>query len=145
MPKIDPVRATLAAYPHRLAVTTRVSDLDPYGHLNAIRIGHYYEDARARFYVDVFAGENRLRTVVAQLTIRYLGEGFWPGAAEVGTGILRIGRSSFEMGQALLDGTCIGVCETVIVHSQDGASAPLTAEYRERLQRMLIGDAALAD
>ena len=144
MPVVDPSRLVPEAYPRRVVLSTRVSDMDGYGHLNAIRIGHYYEDARARFHADVFPRAERLRTVVAQLTIRYLGEGHWPGDAEVGTAILRIGNSSFEMGQALfVRGKCIGLCETVLVHSPEGKAVPLTPAYRRAAEGVLLREMAL--
>ena len=140
MPAIDPVRLDPAAYPFQREISTRVGDIDGYGHLNAIRLGHFYEEARASFYFEVFERERMARTVVAQLNIRYLREGFWPGLVEVGTGILRIGNASFEMGQALFqDGRCIGLAETTVVHAPEGVSAPLTAHYRSRLRAMMIG------
>ncbi len=83
MPAIDPVRLELSAYRYHRAIGSRVSDMDGYGHLNAIRLGHFYEDARASFYFDVFGRERMGRTVVAQLNIRYLRESYWPGIIEI--------------------------------------------------------------
>lgn len=143
MNAIDPQRLVRDAYPRHLVLSTRVSDMDGYGHLNAIRIGHYYEDARARFHNEVFPRDERLRTVVAQLSIRYLGEGFWPGDVEIATGILRLGRSSFEMGQALFArGRCIGLCDTVIVHSPEGKAVPLTPSYRRAIAGVMLREVA---
>jgi acyl-CoA thioester hydrolase len=133
----DPQRLILAAYPVRREITTRVGDLDSYGHLNAIRIGQYYEDARAAFYGVAFPGVDRGRSLVAQITTRFLGEGFWPNPLVVGTGITRIGASSFEMSQGLFqDGRCLGLCETVLVNVEKGASAPLPDDVRACLEQM---------
>lgn len=138
MSRPDPLRLDLRAYPCQRPITTRVSDMDGYGHLNAIRIGHYYEDARAAFYGEAMDRTN-LRMLVAQLTIRYLGEGFWPGEAIVATGILRLGVSSFEMGQALFqNGRCIGLCDTVLVNTEAGVSAPFPEHARRDLEKMLL-------
>ena len=49
MTKPLPSRLSRPTYPVMQQITTRVSDNDGYGHLNAIRIGHYYEEARASF------------------------------------------------------------------------------------------------
>lgn len=137
MPKPDPARLIEAAYPLRRTMQTRVSDIDGYGHLNAIRIAQLYEDARAAFYRE--AGAMSVRTVVAQLTLRYLEEGFWPEDVRIGTGVVRIGNSSFEMGQALFQGArCIGLADTIIVHTDGPAAAPLPAPYRDRLEAMMI-------
>lgn len=127
----DPQRLVLAAYPVTRTITTRVGDMDGYGHLNAMRIGTYYEDARAAFYGVAFKDVQRQRMLVAQVTMRYLGEGFWPGSLEVGTGISKLGSSSVEMAQGLFrDGRCIGLCETVLVNTADGRPAPFPDDAR---------------
>lgn len=142
MASIDPQRLQLAAYPLVRTIATRVSDMDGHGHLNAIRVGHFYEDARAAFYGEAFAGLPRIRTVVVQLTIRYLREGHWPGDLQVATGITRVGGSSFEMAQALFqDGACIGLCDTVLVNTANGASTPLPAANRAGVERMRLKEA----
>jgi acyl-CoA thioester hydrolase len=139
MTKIDPNRLRLDAYPVRQEITTRVSDNDGYGHLNGIRIGHYYEEGRASFYQTIGDLAKHPRVLVAQLTIRYLAEGFWPGHVQVGTGIVRLGSSSFVMGQSLWQKeVCIGLCDTVLVHSSQGRSSPLPQHFREQLERHLI-------
>ena len=140
----DSQRLVLAAYPVRREITTRVGDLDGHGHLNAIRIGLYYEDARAAFYGVAFEGLSRGgRVLVAQITTRYLGEGYWPAAVQVGTGISRIGNSSFQMSQGLFqEGRCLGLCETVLVNTGAGASAPLPDNIRAALERMRLATRA---
>jgi acyl-CoA thioester hydrolase len=133
----DSCRMNIAAYPVVRELSTRVSDMDGYGHLNAIRIGHFYEDARAAFYGVAFTGLTRARTLVAQLTIRYLGEGHWPGIVEIGTCILKVGNSSYTMGQGLFqDDRCLGLCETVLVSTENGRSTPLPDDIRVGAERM---------
>jgi acyl-CoA thioester hydrolase len=134
----------LAAYPVTREISTRVSDMDGYGHLNAIRLGQFYEDARAAFYGVAFTGQDRGRQLVAQITTRFLGEGFWPGTLTVGTGISRIGNSSFLMVQGLFqDSRCLGLCDTVMVNTAAGVSAPLPAEIRTALAHMTFDQAAI--
>jgi acyl-CoA thioester hydrolase len=146
MASIDPQRLQPSAYPLVRTIATRVSDMDGHGHLNAIRVGHFYEDARAAFYGVAFKDLPRVRTVVVQLTIRYLREGHWPGDVQVATGITRVGASSFEMAQGLFqDGVCIGLCDTVLVNTEGGASAPLPAANRAGVERMRLRDAVAAD
>lgn len=142
----DPQRLLLAAYPVTRTLTTRVGDMDGYGHLNAMRIGTYYEDARAAFYGVAFKEVRRQRMLVAQVTLRYLGEGFWPGTLEVGTGISRVGSSSVEMAQGLFcEGRCIGLCDTVLVNAPEGRSEPFADDARACLARfVLVGGPAVA-
>jgi acyl-CoA thioester hydrolase len=141
MTKPLPSRLSRPTYPVMQQITTRVSDNDGYGHLNAIRIGHYYEEARASFYRTLGRDGTHPRVLVAELKIRYLGEGFWPGTLEVGTGIVRIGASSFVMGQGLWQGErCIGVCDTVLVHVGEGAPSPLPDAFRRKLEAHRLPD-----
>lgn len=127
----------LDRYPIRTALEARVSDLDGYGHLNGIRIGLFYEDARARAYGPVCRGT---RLVVAQFTMRYLAEGRWPGTLAIGSGVARIGRSSFVLAQALFqDGACIGLAETVLVRSDGAGALPLADALVEELRGQRIG------
>lgn len=130
------------AYPVHHQLQTRVGDLDGYGHLNAVRLGQYYEDARAVFQRSLRRG-GRARVVVAQFAVRYLAEGKWPGVVEIGTGVVRIGTSSYAIGQALFQGRrCIGLCETVLVHTRDSRSEPLPTDYRAELGRFLVSPGA---
>ena len=134
----DSLARNRGAYPVHHQLQTRVGDLDGYGHLNAVRLGQYYEDARAVFQRSI-RRDGRARVVVAQFAVRYLAEGKWPGDVEVGTGVVRIGTSSYAIGQALFQGRrCIGLCETVLVHIRDSRPAPLPTDYRAELGRFLI-------
>lgn len=146
MASIDLQRLKRAAYPLTRTLTTRVSDMDGNGHLNAIRIGHLYEDARAAFYGVAFEGLPRIRAVVAELKIRYLREGRWPGEVEVATGIESYGERSYVMVQGLFQaGLCIGLCDTVLVNTAHGHAAPLPAANREGLERMRLREVAAAE
>ncbi len=131
---------TLNAYPIHCEITARVSDVDGYGHLNAIRIGQFYEEARADFYQQaLFELHRRTRILVAELTFQYLGEGFWPGRLQLGTGISKLNRTSFLMGQGLFqDENCIGLCRTVLVCTEKGQSVEIPEDLRDALTRQAI-------
>jgi acyl-CoA thioester hydrolase len=145
MASIDLQRLKLAAYPLTRTLTTRVSDMDGNGHLNAIRIGHLYEDARAALYGTAFEGLPRIRAVVAELKIRYLREGRWPGDVQVATGIAHIAQRSYVMAQGLFQaGLCIGLCDTVLVNTDQGRAAPLPAANRAGLERLRLREVAPA-
>jgi len=82
------------------------------------------------------AGE---RILIAHQSIDYLREGTYPGALEVGVGVLRIGRSSYRYGMAMFqDGACISVSEAVLVYADAHGPAPLPEDYRQRLAGWLI-------
>ena len=136
---ISKARFVSASYPLLQEISTRVSDVDTYGHLNAIRLGQYYEDARAAFYRSVLGQAPNRRTLVAELKMRYLREGEWPGDIQVGTGVLTIGATSLVMAQALFqNGGCIGLADTVLVRADASRSIPLETDIRERLQNLML-------
>ena len=93
--------------------------------------------------MDVEAGrEKGSRTVVAQVTLRYLAEGHYPLETRVGGGVSRIGNSSYEIAQGLFqEGRCIGLCDTVVVYTREGRSAPLPDLLRQSLGRLRYTEA----
>jgi acyl-CoA thioester hydrolase len=140
--KPDPRRLETDAYPLLLDIPTRFADVDPLRHLNNVRLAEIYEEARVRLHramdIDV-AREKGSRSVIAQVTLRYLAEGFYPAETRVGGAVSRIGDSSYEMAQALFqDGRCIGLCDSVLVYTHEGRSAPLPGAMREALSRFSL-------
>ena len=116
--------------------------MDALRHLNNVALASIYEEARLRF-TSTFnhgpVGDELARPVLAEVTIRYLAEGRYPGVLTVGVGVLTIGRSSYVIGQALFqDGRCIGIAETVVVWTEDGRPAPIPDPFRQALATALI-------
>ncbi|MBW3558944.1 MAG: thioesterase family protein [Proteobacteria bacterium] len=136
--KPDPARLNLDAYPFTVEVPTRFADVDPLRHLNNVRLAEIYEEGRVRLHLAMAvegAREKGSRTVIAQLTVRYLAEGFYPATLLAGGGVSRIGGSSYEIAQGLFqDGRCIGTCDTVLVYTREGRSAPLPETLRTQLR-----------
>jgi len=103
---VDPARRAAATYPYHLEIATQFTDLDIIGHLNNIAIARFYESARVRTNMRVFgegfvSRENPMQTVLADVHIRYLAEGYFPDPVMVGNAIGHVGNSSFRMHQAL--------------------------------------------
>jgi acyl-CoA thioester hydrolase len=141
----EPYRLLLESYPFVAEVPTRFGDVDPLQHLNNVAIAGIYEEARVQLHrrIDTDAVREKAgRTVIAQVTLRYLAEGFYPAVLQVAGGILRVGGSSYEIGQALFqDGRCIGLAETVLVHTRERKSHPMADEHRAALRGFLIAGA----
>ncbi|SRR5579883_1596454 len=128
-----------SAYHHWTKVNLRYGDTDRQGHINNAVFCTLYESGRVSF---LFEGEggiagDKLSFVIVKLTLDFLEEMNFPGVAEVGSKILRVGTSSFTVGQAIFkDGLCCSTSESVIVMIDDSTkrSAPLTDAVRARLE-----------
>jgi acyl-CoA thioester hydrolase len=140
--KRDPQRLSLASYPVSHSIAARFSDMDVNRHLNNVALASYYEDARVSVHLRMFAedpptGVHRFSLVVAQVSIHYLAEAPFPGVYVIGGGIGRIGRSSFTHYAGLfLDGVCLGVSDTVVVHMVDGVPTAIPPYRRAQLEAL---------
>ena len=140
--RIRPERLLLAAYPYSTELDTRFGDMDVQGHLNNVALAGLYEEARVRFVssrAKLHLRPDGQRPVLAEATLRYLAEGRYPGRLVAAAGVLRIGRSSYVIGQAMFQGeTCIGTADIVIVWTADGRPAPIPDDLRAALKGALI-------
>lgn len=137
------MRLILKNYPAILDVPVRFADLDPLRHINNVAIGQFYEEARVHLNSQVFtkAKTRPERILVANVDIAYLSEGLYPGVIRVGSGIGRIGRTSYEIMQALFQNdTCIGTAQTIVVYIQNGAPTPPPPEVRTVLETFVFTD-----
>jgi acyl-CoA thioester hydrolase len=139
MPKPSPERLELSTYPVRLDIAPRFGDLDPLSHLNNVAVARIYEEARVRFIDESGVREHfepKHWFVIVELSIQYLAEGAYPDMLTVGTGVVRVGGSSFGVAHGLFqNGRCIGTAESVLVYVNrvEGGARPLPAAARARL------------
>ncbi len=118
----------------------RYNDLDPNGHVNNVAVCTYFEDGRVMFRERHFKGqvENVLTGfVLARYLIEYQRPLKFPGSVEVGTTIIRIGRSSYTFGQAVFRGDeCIATAEAVQVRidPETARSIPLSEDFKALLE-----------
>jgi len=118
----------------------RQSDTDQQGHVNNSIIATYFEIGR----IDLF-GEQRdevtppgVSIVVAKSTIEFLKELRYPGTIEIGTRLVRVGRSSFSVIQGLFQGTtCYAVAEATCVFIDQATRRPYAVP--DNLRAKLLG------
>ncbi|HTE40156.1 MAG TPA: acyl-CoA thioesterase [Steroidobacteraceae bacterium] len=140
----DPTRLKLEPYPFRLQMQSRFGDLDIRGHINNVSIVQYTEDARVAFQMEtvgreIYIADSPVRVVVAQMTLHFVSEGFFPAPIDAGVGIARIGNSSYLLTCGLFqEGKCIAVQDTSMVYMGSEGPMPLTAQIRERMSPYLI-------
>jgi acyl-CoA thioester hydrolase len=111
----------------------RYNDTDRQGHVNNAVFATFCETGRVAFLYDksLALAAPGCNFVVARLAIDFLAELYFPGTVDIGTRVLKIGRSSFVVGQGVFKGElCIATAESVGVQMNDETrkSQPLTPE-----------------
>ncbi len=142
MPDPSSVRP-LEAFPGRTSAEIRYADLDRQGHVNNAVFATFCEIGRVALIYDP---ERPLAPpgtsfVIARLEIDFLREMHWPGRAEIGTGVLSVGRSSFGLAQGIFSlGEAVASAKGVLVLMDDRTrrSAPLPPETRAALERLIL-------
>ncbi len=118
----------------------RYNDLDPNGHVNNVAVCTFFEDGRVLFRDRHFKAQvDDVLTgfVLARYTIEYHRPLNFPGSVDVGTTIIRIGRSSYTFGQAVFRGDeCVATAEVVQVRvdPESGRSMPLSDDFKALLE-----------
>ena len=129
-------------YPHWCTDTVRFSDQDAAGHINNVALCAYLETARLTFIRDlglISSEEDGMRGISAGMNVSFLAESHWPGQVELGSGVIRIGTSSFTVGSAAFkDGKCIVAAEMAVVHLKGRTPHPIGPELRARLEKYLL-------
>ena len=142
----DPERQRLATYPYATELDTRFGDMDVQGHLNNVALAGLYEEARVRFVSQLFQLHLRpdgQRPMLAEARITYLAEGRYPGRLNAAVGVLRVGRSSYVIAQAMFqECACIGIADIVIVWTSGGRPHPIPDAFRAALTRASITDSS---
>ncbi|MCH8685326.1 acyl-CoA thioesterase [Pedomonas mirosovicensis] len=115
-----------ASFRHFTQERIRFSDTDMVGHVNNTAYAVYCETGRVEFNRAVAAMDGPFGGVIARVAINMRAETYFPGTVEIGTGVLRIGRTSYTLGQGLFVGdTCVATAEGVIVVLDRASRKPL--------------------
>lgn len=118
----------------------RYNDLDPNGHVNNVAVCTFFEDGRVMFRDRHFkdqVGNVLTGFVLARYLIEYHRPLAFPGSVDVGTTIIRIGRSSYTFGQAVFrEEECVATSEVVQVRvdPETGRPIPLSDEFKALLE-----------
>ena len=140
----DPIRLKPETYKFHLELPTRFGDLDIRGHVNNVSIAQYCEDARIAFQMETVGKEmystiTPERAVVAQMTLHFVSEGFFPDPVDAGVGVARIGNTSYALVVGLFQNSkCIAVQESALVLVGPNGPMPLSADIRQRMNKYLL-------
>lgn len=105
-----------SSFRHFVEERIRFSDTDMIGHVNNTAYAVYCESGRVAFTTGLDGLGDGLSVVIVRIALNMLAETYFPGTVEVGTGVLRVGRTSYTLGQGLFVGdTCVATAEGVVV------------------------------
>jgi acyl-CoA thioester hydrolase len=127
-------------FPHWATDTIRYGDLDRQNHVNNAVFSTFLETGRVLVLRDPAYGLVVPGTeyVLVRVIIDFRSEMRWPGTAEIGTAISRVGTSSLTFAQAVfVDGQCTAKAEStvVLVDAQTRRPRPFPAELAERMRQ----------
>ena len=142
MARIDRAFLDTATFPLVTDVPVRFADTDLQWHVNNVAAAGILQEARVLFNRHVRLVEHLQkgeRMMVAAISIEYAGEMLFPGTIEVGTGIRRIGRTSYTLAQvARQEGQPRLYAETTLVLADASGPIAVPAALRSVLERLSI-------
>jgi acyl-CoA thioester hydrolase len=136
----DAVQFDLTRYKHWIDDNVRFSDLDPLGHVNNNAVGQYFENARAALYMEVtphWPHRNEI-FVLAHTSIDFRRELHYPAPLRIGTAVLKLGRTSMTLANALFrgtDGLAYGESVSVLIDSRTRKPIEIPEEFRSILTK----------
>ena len=109
---------SLNDYPHVRTENVRYGDTDRQGHVNNAVFSTFFECSRTDIFYDpqrnLISADREF--VIVKFEVEYLAELGWPGTVEIGTRVVRLGRSSIVCEQAIFqNGVCAAVSSNVMV------------------------------
>jgi len=128
-------------YVHRHREVLRWGDMDSFGHVNNVEFFRYLESARVEYAMTVLAGNvsaSGQNIILADLHCAFRRQLRWPGAVDVYTRTVRVGRSSIVLHQIMCladTGEVAASADTVLVWFDFDAQqpAPVPDRIRERI------------
>jgi acyl-CoA thioester hydrolase len=137
-------RRNAELYPVRYLSRLRFSDVDVLGHLNNVAQSALHEDARTTLCDQLFPAAERpagSRLVIAQSSLHFLNEAFYPGDLLICAGVGRVGRRSFVCSTALFSAdTCVSIADSVMVMERHRRPVELSQEERAAFAGHWLGE-----
>jgi acyl-CoA thioester hydrolase len=120
----------------------RFSDTDMIGHVNNVAFAALLESGRTAYtHGGAFPRFPAVgQVVMARVEIDYRMELHWPNTVDIGTRLVRVGNSSFILGQGIFRGQdCVTTGRTILVLIDKATrkSAALPDDYRAALTDIL--------
>ncbi len=129
-------------YQHWYQEKLRFSDTDMIGHVNNVAFAALIESGRVNFTRSGVI-ENMPRDVLVvmrRIELDYRAELHWPAEIDLGSRLLRIGRSSFQIGNGVFHGTlcaATSITTLVVIDRKARRAAPIPDGVRAGMERYL--------
>lgn len=133
----------LEDFPVRTSDKLRYADTDRQGHVNNAVFATFLETGRVELFFNPASGplaKEGAAFVIASLQLDFLSEINWPGTVDIGTRVVKVGRSSLTLEQGIFqNGACVAAARTVIVQMDEATrrSTPLSEVAVQRLSALL--------
>lgn len=89
-------------FAHWTDVTLRFSDQDALGHVNNTKYPQFFEAGRVAFIRQMMSRfQIPYRSILASTKINYVQQLHYPGTVRVGTRLIRLGNSSYDLEQVV--------------------------------------------
>lgn len=137
---------TLADYPSIARDKLRYGDTDRQGHVNNAVFATFLETGRVEALFGAASGtgvdlaDEGAAFVIARLELDFTAEIRWPGEVAIGTRVVKVGKSSFTLEQAVFQqDICAARAVSVIVQMDETTrkSRPLSQTAIERLTQLI--------
>lgn len=141
MAKPDPALLDPARYPFNCSIETRYRDLDSNLHINNGVMASLLEEGRVRFHrASQFGGvSGDMTAMVVSAGIEYLGESHHPDPLDMYLGAARIGTTSYELCQLVMQGSSvIAFARVTLVCMKGGKPFAIPAVQREKAQAWIM-------
>ncbi len=143
MAKPDPALLDPARYPFRCSIETRYRDLDSNLHLNNGVMASLLEEGRVHFHRKVDFG---IRTtdggdsaMVVSLAIEFIGQSHFPEPLDIYVGFARVGNTSYELAQLVMQGDQTVVFgRATLVSTRQGAPCAISDESRAIARQWML-------
>ncbi len=143
MAKPDPALLDPARYPFRCEIETRYRDLDSNLHINNGVMASLLEEGRVRFHrASDFGGvsaEHGITGMVVSVAIEFLGQSHFPEPLEMHVAASKIGRTSYQLSQLVMQGDeRVVFAQVTLVCVKDNMPFAIPDSHRERAQRWML-------
>jgi acyl-CoA thioester hydrolase len=142
-PRLDPALAQRATHRHWQPILPRFGDLDVLGHVSHVNLVRWFEEGRVNLELPI-QPIDALQTgpvlVLAEMRVQFLEEAQLSDRVEVGTCVLRLGRSSVTVGQGIFAGDrCVAIAELVevLIGGESRKPEPLPERFRAVFEQYL--------